>query len=164
MTTNSPTQPRLADAIADALATRPESTAAELAEAAGVGHSTAGKCLVVLERQGRARRTPGGRHGGRRLADRWIAVAPNTAGVPAEDPVPVSGRLGKGALRALIYDYLVTHAGDAADGQGLSPTAIARGLGGKSTGAVGNALIRLEEQGKVVLVQLTPRRYRPTGQ
>jgi hypothetical protein len=163
MTTVSPIKPRPADAVADALATRPGSTAAELTEAAGVGRSTAGKCLVALEGQGRARRTPGGRDGGRRLADRWIAVAEGSARVVAEDPGPASGRLGKGVLRALIYDYLVAYDDDP-DGRGLSPTAIAKGLGGKSSGAVGNTLIRLEEEGKATLVQLTPRRYRPTGQ
>lgn len=79
-------------------------------------------------------------------------------------PATGSGRLGKGALRVLIYDYVVAHADDVPEGQGLSPTLIAKGLGGKSRGAVDNALIRLEEEGKVTLVQLTPRRYRPTGQ
>lgn len=79
-------------------------------------------------------------------------------------PVPGSGRLRKGALRGLIYDYLVTHADDLPEDQGLGPAAIAKGLGGRSRGAVDNALIRLEEEGKVTLVQLTPRRYRPIGQ
>jgi DNA-binding transcriptional ArsR family regulator len=197
MSTISPTKPCPADAVADALATRPDSTAAEVAEAAGVGQSTAGKHLVTLEREGRARRTAGGRDGGRRLADRWTAVGTETVRALAEDSVPGdepaaaatprarrrpsagkarrtdasepanpaaagSGRLGKGALRTLVYDYLVAHSGDP-DGEGLSPTAVAKGLGGKSSGAVGNALIRLEEEGKVTLVKAAPRRYRPTA-
>ncbi|KAF4408922.1 MarR family transcriptional regulator [Streptomyces lycii] len=46
-------------------------TAAELALAAGLGRSTAGKALTTLEKLGLAVRTPGGHDGPRRTPDRW---------------------------------------------------------------------------------------------
>ncbi len=164
-TTSTPTP---ADAIGAALSAHPGATAAELAEVAGIGRSTAAKGLAALEQAGTARRTPGGREGGRRLPDRWQRVDPNAPDIPSADdgaePVEAAaGRLGKGALRDLVLAYLVTHADSGSDGDGLGPTAIAKGLGGKSSGAVGNALQRLEEEGRVRLVQASPRRYRTTG-
>lgn len=49
-------------------------TAAELALAAGVGRSTAGKALTTLEEHGLAVRTPGGHDGPRRIPDLWRAA------------------------------------------------------------------------------------------
>ncbi|MDG4858226.1 helix-turn-helix domain-containing protein, partial [Streptomyces sp. T-3] len=46
-------------------------TVAELALAAGVSRSGAGKALVTLEEHGLAVRTPGGHDGPRRTPDRW---------------------------------------------------------------------------------------------
>jgi biotin operon repressor len=46
-------------------------TVAELALAAGVGRSTAGKAVTTLEQHGLAVRTPGGHDGPRRTPDRW---------------------------------------------------------------------------------------------
>ncbi len=124
-----------------------------------------------MEQQGTARRIPGGRDGGRRLADRWHLASSVAEEVsPAEPPIvdsaepgPVeaeraeaaAGRLAKGALRSLVFDYLSAHARP----EGLGPTAIAKGLGGKSSGAVGNALQRLEDEGRIRLVSESPRRY-----
>ncbi|PGH47132.1 helix-turn-helix domain-containing protein, partial [Streptomyces sp. Ru87] len=54
-------------------------TAAELALAAGVGRSTAGKALSTLERHGLAVRTPGGHDGPRRTPDHWH-LAPTRKG------------------------------------------------------------------------------------
>ncbi|MDA8063126.1 MAG: MarR family transcriptional regulator, partial [Actinomycetota bacterium] len=68
-------------------------------------------------------------------------------------------RLGRGELRSLVLDYLADHAGP----EGLGPTAVAKGLGGKSSGAVGNALARLEADGRVRLVGESPRRYVTVG-
>ncbi|MGX1757203.1 helix-turn-helix domain-containing protein [Streptomyces lydicus] len=45
-------------------------TVAELALAAGVGHSTAGRVLNALEKRGVAVRTPGGHDEPRRVPDR----------------------------------------------------------------------------------------------
>ncbi len=182
MTMTTPTKQTPAEAIAECLAAHPGATAAELADAAGVGRSTAAKCLAAMEQQGTARRSPGGRDGGRRLPDRWhpadstagadpatiedgeqgtveSETATDTAGQgdsgtePAE---PGAVRLGKGALRSLVFDYLADHAVP----DGLSPCAVAKGLGGKSSGAVGNALQRLEADGRVRLTKESPRRYR----
>ena len=119
MTTTTPT-PTPTDAIGAALSAHPGATAAELAEVAGIGRSTAARCLAALEQTGTARRTPGGRKGGRRLPDRWhlaVADTPDTppAGegpdaAPAGDgagPVEAAaGRLGKGALGDLVLAYL----------------------------------------------------------
>lgn len=188
-TTSSPTP---ADAIGAALSAHPGATAAELAEVTGIGRSTANKVLAAMEQAGTARRTPGGREGGRRLPDRWRLAEADTSDAPSAghdpdaetevrgsrtppagdgsgSPRAVAGRLEKGVLGDLVLAYLVAHASDGPDaegvsnGDGLGPTAIAKGLGGKSTGAVGNALKRLEEEGKVRLVQASPRRYRTTG-
>jgi len=59
-----PTTPT--EAVTAALAAHPESSAAELAEAAGIGGSTASKYLADLERDGVAVRRPGGHEGARR--------------------------------------------------------------------------------------------------
>jgi hypothetical protein len=57
-----------------ALAAQPDATAVELADAAGVGRSTATRTLALLEETGAATRTAGGREGARRLPDRWRSV------------------------------------------------------------------------------------------
>jgi len=78
----SPTQ------VLDALAARPGVSAAELAEALGIGGSTAAKHLAALEAAGAVRREPGGCQAGRRLADRWSTTA-TVEDPPAEpDGVP----------------------------------------------------------------------------
>ena len=189
MTTATPTTQTPAEALAAALGAHPGATAAELAEVVGIGRSTAAKALATMEREGTARRGDGGRDGGRRLPDRWhpaadVAAVPDVAAVedgeqaPTVEPAsetarasghgeggegqPVdaaAGRLGKGALRSLVLGYLADHA----DPEGLGPTAVAKGLGGKSSGAVGNALGRLEADGRVRLVKGSPRRYVTAG-
>ena len=63
------------EAIVCALTARPEVTSAEVAEALGIGQSTAAKRLAALESAGSVRRSPGGRLDGRRVADRWAVVA-----------------------------------------------------------------------------------------
>lgn len=144
------------DAVTAALAAHPEATAADLATAAGVGRSTAGKCLAILEAAGQATRTTGGRDGARRLPDRWATMA-----TPPADPAPAgkgdgdgSARLGKGELGALVRDYLAEHGTE-----DLGPTAVGKGLG-RSQGAVSNALARLVAGGEALLVSEAPRRYR----
>ena len=59
-----------AQALLDALAGRPGATAADLADAAGIGRSTAGKLLAKLAAEGGVLRQPGGGQGGRCSADR----------------------------------------------------------------------------------------------
>ncbi|MFM9446937.1 hypothetical protein [Streptomyces acidiscabies] len=60
-------------------------TATELALAAGIGRSTTGKALTILEEHHLAIRTPGGYDAGRRVPDLWhIAPAPQTSTEPAD--------------------------------------------------------------------------------
>ena len=60
--------------LLDALAERPDASAAELADAAGIGRSTASKLLVTLAAQGRVLRRPGGHQGGGRTPERWTLI------------------------------------------------------------------------------------------
>ena len=167
-----------AEAVADALTGHPEATAADLAEMAGVGQSTAAKALAVLEADGKARRLPGGRgENGRRQPDRWSpaeAPAPATdqeAKTTEADPEPktesparpvgrrpgdeyMGARLGRGELADLVLAFLADRPGEA-----VGPAAVAKALS-RSAGAVANALGRLAEAGTVTLVGETPRRYR----
>ena len=162
--------------ILDALAARPGASAAGLAEALGIGQSTAAKHLASLEATGAARREPGGRNGARRLADRWYVVAEAESGDTdgAADPVAVAeeeasmsgGRLGRGALgvrdatarlrrgelRDLVVEHLRAHPGE------VSPAQLSRALG-HSAGAIGNALVKLADAGQVVRTSDHPRRY-----
>jgi hypothetical protein len=173
------TAPSNARTLLGALADRPGATAAELAEVAGIGRSTAAKLLASLEAEGRVLRQPGGRQHGRRTADRWtLPAAPTTAtqdpnappqasevsaatsAAPTAEaadqtppPQPGSGRLGAGELRQLVLACLADR-----PEQALSPTAIAKTLG-RSAGAVSNALGTLAGQGAVVLALTKPRRY-----
>jgi DNA-binding MarR family transcriptional regulator len=142
-----------AQALLDALADRPGATVTELADAAGIGRSTATKLLATLAGQGRVLRQPGGHKGGRRVADRWTLPMPTTAQEPTQQALTGSGRLRPGALRDLVLTCLAER-----PGQALSPTAIAKTLG-RSAGAVANALQALADQGAVVQAQAKPRRY-----
>jgi predicted transcriptional regulator len=66
------------------------STTAELAIAAGIGRSTAGKILAEWAKDGTVARTPGGLANGRRTPDRWAITAPAdlaTSGDDTADPV-----------------------------------------------------------------------------
>jgi predicted ArsR family transcriptional regulator len=67
------------EAILDALRQHPNATAAELAEAASIGRSTAGKALATLEAQGRATRQRGTPGGGRATPDRWALATDSRA-------------------------------------------------------------------------------------
>jgi hypothetical protein len=75
-------------ALSAALAAHPGSTVAELAAAAKIGHSTAFKALIALEKGGLASRHLGGIDGPRLRPDRW-QMGPLTA-PPAEDGEPVA--------------------------------------------------------------------------
>jgi predicted transcriptional regulator len=152
------------EALLAALADRPGATATELAQAAGIGRSTAAKLLATLADQGRVLRQPGGHHDGRRAADRWTlpaplptqdsSASPTAAPTPPAEPSPTeSGRLRAGHLRQLVLGCLAER-----PGQALSPTAIAKTLD-RSAGAVANALRVLAGQGAVTQTQPKPRRY-----
>lgn len=142
--------PTTADKLLAALAKNPGATAAELAEAAGIGRSTANKALAVLEAEGRVSRTARGPEGGRRQPDRWnlVTSSPRKGRRAEDDP-----RLGKGELRALVLAHL-----HAQHDEAVTPTAVAASLG-RSAGAVGNALIKLTVEGAAVQVGDHPRRF-----
>jgi MarR family len=157
-----------AEALLGALADRPGATATELAQAAGIGRSTAAKQLATLADQGRVLRQPAGHHDGRRAADRWTlptlvptqypGAPPTAAPTPPAEPSPTeSGRLRAGQLRQLVLGCLAERPGLA-----LSPTAIAKTLD-RSAGAVANALRVLAQQGAVAQTQPKPRRYSITA-
>jgi hypothetical protein len=63
-------------------------------------------------------------------------------------------RLGPGELDGLVLSYLCKHEGEGP----LSTPTIAKGLGGRSAGAVANCLVRLVRQRKVRRVDDRPRR------
>jgi hypothetical protein len=172
------------ETITQALAAHPEVTAADLADVLGIGQSTAAKRLTALEAVGSVRRAPGGRVRGARVADRW-SIAPSGPGATEPEPVaPNSGapdtdvaetilpetaahetavahggssRLARGALGALVHDYLATRPGEA-----FGPSAVGKALG-RSQGAVSNSLATMAARGEVELAGDKPRRYRIAG-
>ncbi|MBV9660763.1 MAG: hypothetical protein JO337_06360 [Acidimicrobiales bacterium] len=171
-------RPSSVEAVAAVLAAHPNATAAELADAAGIGQSTATKALAALEADGRAHRHPGGRgDNGRLQPDRWSAPEPSAPATVAETvsttaaeadtaPSPRQGRrpgdeymgarLNRGELAGLVLEYLAARPAEA-----LGPAAVAKSLG-RSAGAVSNALGRLAQSGSITLVADSPRRYRLT--
>ena len=148
-------------AILKALATNPEATAAEVAAAAGVGRSTASKVLARLASSGEARRTEGGRDDARRLPDRF-ALAGAEPAAKTEKPKAAAGAKSKasgehlkpGQLDGLVLAYLKKNADSGPHG----PTAVARALD-RSSGAVGNCLVRLTNAKQVRQDNEKPRRY-----
>ena len=142
------------ETITQALADHPEVTVADLAEVLGIGQSTAAKHLATLEVAGTARREPGGRDGGRRVADRWSATASAPDDAANDGPVRSTDRLARGELGTLVRAYLA-----ARPGEDHGSTQIGKALG-RSQGAVSNALARLEVAGDAQLVSASPRRYR----
>lgn len=85
MTPESTGPPPTVQALIAALADRPDASAAELAETAGMGRSTATRLLAALAGQGRVLRRPGGYHDGRRIPDRWTLIA-TTTGIATTSP------------------------------------------------------------------------------
>jgi hypothetical protein len=65
-----------------------------------------------------------------------------------------AARLASGALRGMVEDFLGDH-----PGKEFGPTAIAKALGGKSSGAVSNALDKLVDDGTAVKTSDKPRRF-----
>ncbi|MGW9079767.1 helix-turn-helix domain-containing protein [Streptomyces kronopolitis] len=63
-------------------------TVAELALDAGVGKSTAGRALPMLEERGLAVRTPGGHDGPRRIPDLWYPATPSHTQEDDNAPTP----------------------------------------------------------------------------
>jgi DNA-binding IclR family transcriptional regulator len=152
-----PPTPTTPEKLLSSLAKGPGATAAELAQVAGIGRSTANKTLAVLEAEGRVSRTGRAPEGGRRQPDRWSLVAASTnRGRRTSESARRTGsghRLGKGELRAMVLAHL-----QAQHDEAVTPTAVAASLG-RSAGAVSNALIKLTVEGAAVQVGDQPRRF-----
>ena len=88
------------------------------------------------------------------------AAEPADGGTTPEDATETasdrgkSDRLAPGGLRGMVEDWLRDHSGEQA-----GPTKIAKDLGGKSSGAVSNALDKLVEGGVAVKTQDKPKRF-----
>ncbi|HEX3391582.1 MAG TPA: MarR family transcriptional regulator [Solirubrobacteraceae bacterium] len=150
-------------AILEVLRVQPQASVAQIAVSAGVGRSTAGKLLAQLESDGEVRRTEGGRDGKRRLPDLWslagqqpAANEANAKPTSATDGKPSGDddRLKPGQLEPLVLAYLKENAASGPHG----PTTVARALE-RSSGAVGNCLVRLTKAKKVRQDSEKPRRY-----
>lgn len=155
--------PPAKQAILEVLKVEPQASVVQIAVSAGVGRSTAGKLLAQLESDGKVRRTEGGRDGKRRLPDLWslagqqptvndanVKPASTTDSKPSED----GDRLKPGQLEPLVLAYLKENAESGPHG----PTTVAKALE-RSSGAVGNCLVRLTAANKVEQVSDKPRRY-----
>jgi DNA-binding MarR family transcriptional regulator len=154
-------KPASEQAILKALAASPDATAAEVAAAANVGRSTAGKVLARLASAGEVRRTEGGRDGARRLPDRFAltsaepaAKAAKPKAAAATEPKALGDRLKPGQLDGLVLAYLSENAGGSPHG----PTTVAKALE-RSSGAVSNCLTRLTKDKQVSQDNDKPRRY-----
>ena len=122
-------QPNAEEAILAAVAVRPDMTAAEVAEAANVGRSTAGKVLARLADSDKVTRARGSREGARRLPDRFSPVATGDQTEVAK--ASVSGiatnrsgteRLKPGKLDGLVLSFLQKNANSGPH----APTAVAK--------------------------------------
>ena len=178
-------RPPAEQALLNALKANSEATAADLAVAAGVGRSTAGKALSRLASSGEIRRTEGGRDGARRLPDRFSLAPsePASAGSPppaadaassttsddakpetAEDPEPnlavnATPEVPPDRLRPGQLDGLVLgFLEENIDGGPHGAATVARALK-RSSGAVSNCLARLTNGRQVRLVSDKPRLY-----
>lgn len=164
-------------ALLAALVQHPGSSSAELAELAGVGGSTARRLLAAAQQKGMVDRLPGHRFGGRRNPDRWSLLDPTATSacerdealtepqadevpersrleaVPAPESSATRERLGKGALRGLVEDFLREH-----PGQEFGPTALAKALH-RSAGAINNACEKLVAEGYVHRARQAPKRF-----
>jgi hypothetical protein len=170
-------KPASDQAALKALAANPDATAAEVAAAANVGRSTASKVLARLTSSGEVRRIEGGRDGARRLPDRFALASAEPAadgGKPkaAEDaerkaaddgkpkaagdakPKAAGEHLKPGQLDELVLAYLKENADSGPHGS----TTVAKALV-RSSGAVGNCLVRLTKAEQVRQDSEKPRRY-----
>ncbi|TQE33161.1 TrmB family transcriptional regulator [Streptomyces ipomoeae] len=173
-----------------ALAEHSGATAAQIAEYAGIGGSTAGKALTKLESLNLAYREHGEKDGARKVADRWYhrPVEAEPEG-PVADEAPALGADAADTAPEAAEAAQEAPAAEAAAGAPATTTRLARGglrqmvyehlaahpadevtaprlakVLGRSAGAVANALAKLKDQGQADLVGESPRRYRLAGQ
>jgi hypothetical protein len=111
-----------------------------------------------MESDGEVQRTEGSRDGKRRLPDLWSLADQQPAAKPASatdgKPSGDADRLKPGQLEPLVLAYLKENADSGPHG----PTTVAKALE-RSSGAVGNCLVRLTAANKVKQVSEKPRRY-----
>uniref|UniRef100_UPI002458663E hypothetical protein n=1 Tax=Nocardia cyriacigeorgica TaxID=135487 RepID=UPI002458663E len=67
---------------------------------------------------------------------------------------PHPDKLAPGALRGLVEDHLRDH-----PGQEFTPHQIGKALGGRSSGAVHNALVRLADSGVAEMTTTRPKKF-----
>jgi hypothetical protein len=91
---------------------------------------------------------------GKAPAGEGKASEPKSGEGPASANEPEGGKLKPGGLDPLVLGYLK----DNADSGPHGPTQVAKALQ-RSSGAVGNCLVRLTDEKKVKLVTEKPRRY-----
>jgi hypothetical protein len=171
--------------MAGVLGTHPQGIPASTAIAeSGLAPAVGDRILTAMEIAGAARRLPGDDE----EPERWVRGEADLAQVdpehvPTHVTCPTCGhtrrirrpsatrrpgttgtdeinsdgspRLRKGDLRDQVEAFLRT----AGEGHGFTPSVIGRELGGRSSGAVTNALARLSEAGVSVLTSDSPARY-----
>lgn len=81
--TKSQTKPSSEEAVKKAVKETPGSTTGSIAQAAGIGRSTAGKALGRLADKGELTRHKGGRDGQKLLPDRWTLTGAEMPPAPA---------------------------------------------------------------------------------
>lgn len=171
--------------VVNYLADHPHSSAAEIAGGLGIGRSTATRLLRELDRFGYVRRIPGGHNmHGRREPDRFVVPEPTipdgaTDAASADDdkqaaadPAPAperldtatttehsdgttrpGGRLQRGQLATIVLEHLRANSGADYTAPALSK------LLDRSSGAIANALARMEQAGVVIKTNDKPVRY-----
>lgn len=87
--------------------------------------------------------------------DPTTVPAPDQAGASSAGGAP---RLRNGELRAMVAGHLAAHPGEE-----FTPTQVAKGLGGRSAGAVANALAALAAADAAEQTSVKPVRYRATA-
>lgn len=104
-----------------ALVAQPRSSAASLADAAGISRPTAAKALVLLEKAALVTRTEGGRDGSKRLPDQWQPVV-GTADAGASDAEPAPGEVPiAGTEEATSQEQVEPEPADSTDDTDAAP-------------------------------------------
>jgi hypothetical protein len=187
--TKSVSKPSATEAVKKIVEDHPGVTTEGIAGIAGIGRSTATKTLARLREAGEVTRFEGGRDGNRRLPDRFTLAgtklpatyaghaasgsatkpatkragavtgpakaAKPTAGKSAKtEPTTLGERLKPGQLDGLVIAYLKKNSKSGPHGPGTIAKALER-----SSGAVGNCLVRLASTKQVRQVSDKPRRY-----
>ena len=137
------------EAILNALRQHPDAPAAELAEAASIGRSTAGKTLATLEAQGRVTRQRGMPEGAKATPDRWTLAPDPRADHPnrAEPQPAVRGRLNVGQRQPRDVDQparpldVLLHQVDQVRAAGDEPGALDACGSGRGFGRGGRPLV-----------------------